>query len=29
MFFKNGKVSDQFVGALSKPELKRKIEENL
>jgi thioredoxin 1 len=29
MFFKNGKVLEQFVGALTKPELKRKIEENL
>ena len=28
MFFKNGKVRDQFVGGISKPELKRKIEEN-
>lgn len=29
MFFKDGKVVDQVVGAMSKPELKRKIEENL
>lgn len=29
MFFKNGKVMDQVVGALSKVELKKKIEENL
>ncbi len=29
MFFKNGKVMDQAVGALSREELKRKIEENL
>jgi thioredoxin 1 len=29
MFFKNGKVMDQVVGVLSKPDLKRKIEENL
>lgn len=29
MFFKDGKVMDQVVGALSKVELKRKIEENL
>lgn len=28
MFFKNGKVRDQFVGGISKLELKRKIEEN-
>jgi len=29
MFFKNGKVMDQVVGALSKAELKKKIEANL
>ncbi len=29
MFFKHGKVMDQVVGALSKSDLKRKIEENL
>lgn len=29
VFFKNGKVIDQVVGALSKADLKRKIEENL
>ena len=29
IFFKNGKVSEQVVGALNKVELKRKIEENL
>lgn len=29
IFFKNGKVTDQVVGALSKAELKKKIEENL
>jgi len=29
IFFKNGKVMDQAVGALNKPDLKRKIEENL
>ncbi|MFA5157084.1 MAG: thioredoxin [Candidatus Omnitrophota bacterium] len=29
MFFKAGKVMDQSVGALSKPELKKKIQENL
>jgi thioredoxin 1 len=29
MFFKNGKVSEQVVGALNKAELKRKIESNL
>jgi len=29
MFFKNGKVSEQVVGALSKADLKRKIESNL
>ena len=29
MFFKQGRVTGQFVGALSKAELKRKIEENL
>jgi thioredoxin 1 len=29
IFFKNGKVMDQAVGAASKPDLKRKIEENL
>ncbi|MBU0503283.1 MAG: thioredoxin [Candidatus Omnitrophota bacterium] len=28
MFFKNGKVAAQAVGAISKAELKRKIEEN-
>jgi len=29
MFFKNGKVMDQVVGALSKQDLKKKIQENL
>jgi len=29
MFFKKGRVVDQAVGALSKAELKKKIEENL
>lgn len=29
MFFKKGQVLDQAVGALSKTELKKKIEENL
>jgi thioredoxin 1 len=29
IFFKAGKVMDQVVGALRKPDLKRKIEENL
>ncbi|MFH1441926.1 MAG: thioredoxin [Candidatus Omnitrophota bacterium] len=29
MFFKKGKVVNQLVGALSKAELKRKIQENL
>jgi len=29
VFFKNGKVTNQFIGAVSKHELKRKIEENL
>ena len=29
MFFKKGKIVDQIVGALSKPELKKKIEENI
>jgi len=29
IFFKNGKVSNQVVGAMSRPDLKRKIEENL
>jgi len=29
MFFKNGKVANQLVGALNKVELKRNIEENL
>lgn len=29
IFFKKGKVMDQFTGAASKLELKRKIEENL
>jgi thioredoxin 1 len=29
IFFKNGKVSNQLVGAVSKLDLKRKIEENL
>jgi thioredoxin 1 len=29
MFFKKGQVLDQAVGALSKAELKKKIEENL
>lgn len=28
-FFKNGKVMDQAVGAISKGDLKKKIEENL
>jgi thioredoxin 1 len=28
IFFKNGKVMNQLVGALNKQELKRKIEEN-
>ncbi|HNW39479.1 MAG TPA: thioredoxin [Candidatus Omnitrophota bacterium] len=28
MFFKNGKVSEQFVGGVSKADLRRKIEEN-
>ena len=29
VFFKKGKISDQLVGALSKAQIKRKIEENL
>jgi len=29
IFFKNGKIMDQAVGALSKADLKRKIEENI
>lgn len=29
MFFKKGRVSEQVVGALSKAELKKKIEESL
>jgi len=29
VFIKNGKIMDQVGGALSKPELRRKIEENL
>jgi len=29
IFFKDGKVADQVVGALSKADLKRKIEENI
>jgi thioredoxin 1 len=29
IFFKNGKIIEQIVGALNKVELKRKIEENL
>lgn len=29
VFFKQGKITDQVVGALNKTELKRKIEENL
>lgn len=29
MFFKKGQVIEQLVGALSRPELKRKIEEHL
>jgi len=29
MFFKKGQVVNQFVGALSKAELKKKIQENL
>ena len=29
IFFKHGKVMDQLVGAVSKADLKRKIEENL
>ncbi len=29
IIFRNGKVRDQIVGALSKADLKRKIEENL
>jgi thioredoxin 1 len=29
MFFKNGQVVDQVVGALSKQDLKKKIEANL
>ncbi len=29
IFFKNGKIMEQLVGAASKPDLKRKIDENL
>jgi len=29
IFIKNGKVMDQVVGAITKPDLRRKIEENL
>ena len=29
VFFKNGKIIDQIVGALSRAELKRKIEEHI
>ena len=29
VFIKNGKIMDQVVGAISKPELRRKIEENI
>lgn len=29
VFIKNGKIMNQVVGAISKPELRRKIEENL
>ena len=29
MFFKNGKIANQIVGAVNKLDLKRKIEENL
>src|SRR3989338_5041222 len=29
IFFKSGKVTDQVVGVLSKPDLKKKIEERL
>jgi thioredoxin 1 len=29
IFFKNGKVSDQFIGALDKTQLKRKIAESI
>ena len=29
IFFKKGKVMNQLVGGLSKPDLKRKLEENL
>ena len=29
VFFKKGKISEQLVGALSKAQIKRKIEENL
>ena len=29
VFFKGGKVMEQVVGVLSRPELKKKIEENL
>jgi len=29
IFFKHGKAVDQVVGALTKPDLKKKIEENL
>ena len=29
VFFKKGKISEQFVGVLNKAQIKRKIEENL
>jgi thiol-disulfide isomerase/thioredoxin len=29
MFFKDGKVVEQIVGTVGKPEMKEKIEENL
>jgi hypothetical protein len=29
MFFKDGKIIEQIVGAVSKPDLKAKIEEHL
>jgi thioredoxin 1 len=29
IFFKNGKVMEQIVGALTKPQLERKIKENI
>jgi hypothetical protein len=29
IFFKSGKVMDQVVGALNRPDLKKKIEENI